>query len=170
MRTFLATALMMTLAATGWTADRAREMKPGTEGPGGRMAAWLDLTPDQSAKIKTLMEQNRKAMRDLRDKRQDAMRALRNLVEDKGTDAQIAAKLNDLKAAQEAVQAAQKRHRDEMAKILTPTQQAKFVLGMAKRGHPGMGPGGRAGRRGWGGEEGHGHQARGDDPDDDDDE
>jgi len=123
----------LALASTGWTADGP----PAGDRPGrggDRMAAWLDLTPEQSTKLKAVMTQHRRATRDLRDRRQDAMRALRYLVEDKGTDAQITAKLNELKAAQEALQAAQKKQRDEAAKILTPMQQAKFIMGHGRRG------------------------------------
>ena len=147
MRRLMAAALMMTMAGMGWAAEGEREMKGDRRGPGGRMAAWLDLTPEQSTKIRALMDAHRKATRDLRDKRQDATRALRNLLEDKGSDAQITTKLNDLKAAHDALQVAQKKHRDELAKVLTPTQQAKFVLGKGRPGKAGRRPG-MGGRRG----------------------
>lgn len=170
MRTMLAAVLMLAVAGPGWAGEGDREMKGGKPrgGPGGRMAAWLDLTPEQSTKIKALMTAHRKATRELRDKRSDATRALRYLVEDQGSDSAITAKLNDLKSANDALQAAQKKHRDEMAKVLTPTQQAKFVLGMGRPGKGGRRPGMGGPRRG----EGPGHDgpmAFHDDDDEEDD-
>lgn len=155
MRTMLAAALMMVVAGTGWSAEGDRGMKGGKPrgGPGGRMAAWLDLTPEQSTKLKDVMTAHRKATRELRDKRSDATRALRYLVEDKASDGAITAKLNELKSANDALQAAQRKHRDELAKVLTPTQQAKFVLGGGRPGKPGRKPGMGGPRRG----EGPGH-------------
>ncbi len=163
MRMMTAAMVALALAGTGWAADG-----PGKGRPADRMAGWLELTAEQSEKLKAVMTQHRRATRDLRDKRQDAMRALRYLVEDKGTDAQISAKLNELKLAQDALQAAKKKQRDDMAKILTPTQQAKFVLGIGKRAMHRM-QGGPGGRRGEGPGDPHGRQARHDDDDEDDD-
>ncbi len=168
MRTMKVAMVALALAGTGWTADGP----PAGDRPGkggDRMAAWLDLTPEQSTKLKALMSQHRRATRDLRDRRQDAMRALRYLVEDKGTDAQITAKLGELKAAQEALQAAQKKQRDEAAKILTPMQQAKFVTGMGRHGGK---PGRKMmkdGRRGDAPGGPHGRTAMHDDDDDEED-
>jgi Spy/CpxP family protein refolding chaperone len=145
-------AMAAAVLAAGARAGDDRPMRPPEGGPGGKMARWLDLTPDQSAKIKDLMAAHRKATRGLRDRRQDAMRALRYAMEDKAPESQITAKLNDLKAAQEALRAAQDKHHDEIAKLLTPTQRAKFILGrdrMPRHGmkpdKPGRGP--RPGRR-----------------------
>lgn len=147
MRTMKMTLVLLALAGSGWTMDGPPPGgKPDHDGPGDRMGAWLNLTPEQADKIQALRQQHRKATRDLRDRRQDAMRALRHLVEDKGTDAQIAAKLADLKAAHEALHAAQQKQRDEIAKLLTPTQQAKFLIGMQRRGGPGRRGMGRGGR------------------------
>ncbi|MDE2509682.1 MAG: hypothetical protein KGL74_01050, partial [Elusimicrobia bacterium] len=80
----------------------------------------------------------------------------------------IKATLASLKSARQEMTSEQEKFHDGLASFLTPTQQAKMVLGMAKHMREGMmqGPGGR-GWRGRGGER-PSPKDQDDDKDDDD--
>ncbi len=111
---------------------------------GERMKERLGLTDEQAAKLKELRGSNKKEMRALQDKVQDETTAIKRKLRDGAGDDVLKPLLDKLAADHEALQAKRKANMDKMRAILTPTQQAKFLVGMM----------GRMGRGGWGGPDG----------------
>jgi Spy/CpxP family protein refolding chaperone len=99
------------------------------------LARWkeeLGLSETQVEKLKSLHERRRddrsfrRAVRDLRQKLEDQ-------IEDKASDADIAATLEQLEAAEARLREAREKQRTEREAILTPTQRAKLRLGRLER-------------------------------------
>ncbi len=129
-----------------------KEMSEDRAGGGGeRLAEALDLTAQQQEQMKALRAKQREEMKPLRGGVHEALAALRKLVDEGGSDAAIKAQLDALKAARTQMQAAQQKHQDEVAGILSPKQQAKLVLmfahGMRDRAAGGAPEGPRRPRR-----------------------
>lgn len=133
-----------------------------------KMKEKLGLTDDQAAKFKAAMKAHGDAVKPLHEKLRDGMKKLHGQVEAKASDADIKATLDSLKSTRKDMEAAQEKLHAEVSTILTPTQQAKMLLGMMHRMHERMGEGkGRWGR----GEKGEKGERRGppkEDHDDDD--
>jgi len=161
MTTWLVLGLVFALAPLGARAD---------EGYGGK--DWKDrggmagsLTPDQQAKMKAVGEEQRKTMPLLHDTLKLRIAELRVLVSSKAADAKLTAKLDEVKAAHEALEAARKKFMDQRAAILTPLQRAEMVVRMGDgegRWEKGEGRGGR-GRRGDMKDHDEGHEHEGGD-------
>lgn len=107
----------------------------------------LGLTDDQAAKFKDAMKAHQEATKPLMRAMRDGMTKLKDQVSDKASDADIKKTLDGLKSSRQAMSDEQEKFHSALASFLTPTQQAKLVLGMAKRMHEGMmgGPGGERG-------------------------
>jgi Spy/CpxP family protein refolding chaperone len=120
-------------AAAPAAADAAAEARPEHRDPFARLAERLNLTADQSAKLKPVFQRHFDEMKALRRSQRDLIHRLRDLVEDRADDAKIAPVLKELKDSQKAADAARARLQDEAERVLTPTQQAKFVIEFADR-------------------------------------
>jgi Spy/CpxP family protein refolding chaperone len=106
----------------------------------------LGLTDDQSAKFKDAMKAHRDEMKPIHEKMKDGIKKLHEQVKAKASDEDIKATLASLKTSRQDMTAAQEKFHESLAAFLTPTQQAKLVLGMAKRMHEGMEHGHRHGK------------------------
>jgi len=102
----------------------------------GKMQKKLGLTDDQVTKLNTVMQAEKDAMKPLWDKQKDLMKKLDAQVKAKAADADIQATLDDMKANHKAMQDQGEQFRTQKAGILTPTQQAKMMLGRMKHMHP----------------------------------
>lgn len=127
----------------------------------GRRAEWaakrkehlkkkLDLSDDQAAKLDAAFKAERETMKPLREKSKEASKALRELVDKKGSDKDVAAALDKLDGAHKAVMAERQKFSAGLDSILKPTQRAKMRLMREKMMHRRMAMGGwgRHGRRG----------------------
>jgi Spy/CpxP family protein refolding chaperone len=129
-------------------------------GPGmmepGRMKEKLGLTDEQVKKLKALKE-GRGDMKTVRRELRDKMAKLGDMVEDKASEAQLAAALKEIDALQAKMKASMEKQKAEFEAILTATQRAKMMT-MHGRGHGmGMGMGMHEGM------EHRGHEPEGDD-------
>ena len=104
----------------------------------GGLEKWqkkLELTDEQSAKLKTLKEEHKAALEPLRNEGKEHVKALRKLLEDpKASDKDISAALEKLQKNHEAVHAERKRFMEKAKGVLTPRQQAKAALMLMKKG------------------------------------
>jgi Spy/CpxP family protein refolding chaperone len=119
----------------------AYEKGAGMQGHGGgngwqkHMQEKLGLTDDQVAKLQAIKDAREKAMKPLRRKQRDLMIKLHDQLEDKASDQEIKATLASLRSNRDAIREEAKRFRGQMEALLTPTQQAKMMLGrMHRRG------------------------------------
>lgn len=139
-------------------ADKA--MKKGMGEKGKMMSQMKDdlgLTDDQAAKMKAIHKENHEATKALRNKVDADLANLKVLVDKKASDTELSALIATLKSDHEALQAAEKKHRDAMQQILTPLQQAKMVIQMGEHRHGKGGMGGMMmGGEGMHGMHGHG--------------
>lgn len=129
-------------------------------GPGmmepGRMKQKLGLTDEQVKKLKALKE-GRDAMKGVRRELRDKMTKLGDMVEDKASEAQLAAALKEIDALEAKMKASMEKQKAEFEAILTATQRAKMMtmrhrMGMGMGMHEGMG-GPRGEKRGYGPED-----------------
>jgi Spy/CpxP family protein refolding chaperone len=132
------------------------------EGPGmmepGRMKEKLGLTDEQVKKLQALKE-GRDAMKGIRRELRDKMTKLGDMVEDKASEAQLAAALKEIDALEAKQKALMEKQKAEFEAILTATQRAKMMtmmhgrrMGMGMGMHEGMG-GPRGEKRGHGPED-----------------
>lgn len=118
-----------------------------------RVVKALDLSKDQQENLKALWEKKGKTLKPLQKQRGEQLRELKGFLKSEPNDARLTAKLNALNRTQEKIDRAEQGHRKSVRAILTPTQQAKFVLRIARRAerwqtHDGWkGHEGRKGRR-----------------------
>lgn len=136
---------------------RAKDGAPGMRGGPREMGAKMEerakaklgLTDEQEAKFKDAMKAHMDAEKPLKRKMRDQMTKLGDQLQDKADDSAIKATLDALKDTRQAMTAEQEKFHDSLAAFLTPTQQAKLVVGMAMRMHQGMmGPGRKKPRMG----------------------
>ncbi len=171
MTRFLLAAVAAALLVPGTGALSARAQDDGPDageqaGPppemGGRMAAKmkekLGLSDDQAAKLKDAMKAHGEAMKPIGKQLKELMEKLHSQVEDKASDGDLKATLDALRNARKSMMDEQEKFHATVAGVLTPTQQAKFVLGAAHEMRARMGGrGGRGGRgermRGRGGDD-----------------
>jgi len=100
-----------------------------------KMQKKLDLTPEQTAKLKALRDADKETFKPLMEKQKELMKTLSSQVDAKAGDADLQTTLNDLKANREALRQQMEQAQAQKAAILTPTQQAKMLLGQKKRMH-----------------------------------
>jgi len=105
---------------------------------GEKMKEKLGLTDDQAAKLKDAMKAHGEAMKPLHEKMHGLLKKLHEQVEEKASDADLKATLDELKAQRKTVMAEEETFHGTLAGFLTPTQQAKMVLGMMHRMHERM--------------------------------
>jgi Spy/CpxP family protein refolding chaperone len=118
--------------------DSSDEQESSHHEMGAQMKKKLGLTDEQAAKFKDAMKAHQDAMKPLGEQMKAGIKTLRDQVKAKAADADIKATLESLKAARQAMSAEQEKFHESLASFLTPTQQAKMVLGMAKRMHENM--------------------------------
>jgi len=97
----------------------------------GGMKEKLGLTDEQAAKMKDIWKSQQETMKSLRDQERVDMALLRQKVDAKASDSEIRTVLDKLSADRKAIQEAQESMTKKMKSILTPTQQAKMLLGVA---------------------------------------
>ncbi len=149
----LAIMLALTLASLTQAGPRrgAQGKQGGARAPEARQQAadYLGLTQEQKDKLAELRKTNMEALRPLREARAKLLKELAELVKANAKDADLTAKLDQLKENQKAIREQGEKNREAVAAILTPMQQAKAVL-MAqqfvrnralRRGMRGEGPG-----------------------------
>jgi len=122
--------------------------EPKDDGPawGGGRKAWmkddLKLSESQKDQMREANKANRTAMAPLLSQMQNDRDDLKALVEKKAKDEALTQALGKLKQDGEALRAEQAKHREAIAAILTPLQQAKMALRMG-HGRMGKGPWGK---------------------------
>jgi Spy/CpxP family protein refolding chaperone len=106
----------------------------------------LKLSDAQMDKIREANKANRTALAPLFSQMQNDRDDLKALVEKKAKDEALSKALDKLKQDGEALRQAQAEHHEALAAILTPQQQAKFVLsmGQGRHGHWAKGKHGRS--------------------------
>ena len=110
----------------------------GGMGPMGRMKKKLGLTDDQASKIKELFKTQREENEPLREQTKIDMDTLRLKVDSKASDSEIKKVLEALSADQKKIQAGRGKMKEQLSAILTPSQRAKMLLEMERRGGEGM--------------------------------
>jgi Spy/CpxP family protein refolding chaperone len=133
--------LAVSLLAGFALAVRAEDDKPMMGGPGRieRMKEKLGLSDDQVTKIKDLFKKKGQENKPLRDQVKIDMDTLQQKVDSKASDGEIKKVLDALSADRQKLESARREIEDQLKTILTPTQQAKFVLSMKERGREMMG-------------------------------
>jgi Spy/CpxP family protein refolding chaperone len=126
--------------------DMDKGMAKGGHGDG--MKGMLGLSDDQAKQLKDAREADAKAMKPLMEKMKLDLDSLRVLVDKKASDSDLKDALAGLKADRKAVEEQRAKQMEASAQILTPLQQAKWVINMADH----------MGRGGMGGEEGGWHK------------
>lgn len=125
-----------------------------------RMARELELTPDQQKKWDAIGEEQRKIQGPLWEQMMAQLKDLRELVDAKASDDKLTAKLAEVKATRDSIEANRKKYEEQREAILTPVQRAKAALMAARMLRQMMGggpmggghPGGRRGGEGRGGD------------------
>jgi len=106
----------------------------GDGGPRGmnieKMKDKLGLTDDQVTKLKTLFESQKDANKALRDQMKIDLDTLQQKVDSKASDGDLKKALDALSTDKKAMDANRQKMEDQARQILTPSQQAKMVLGM----------------------------------------
>ncbi|MBM3296960.1 MAG: periplasmic heavy metal sensor [Candidatus Aminicenantes bacterium] len=128
--------LIVSLAALGFLAmlisPLAAQDEPGSPpdrpfGSGARMARWLELTPEQEAKLKDMRETRREANKGVFEKLDKMRRELGKALQDPQSDQK---KIEGLVDEIHLLKAAQMKDgfkfRKEMEKVLTPAQLEKL--------------------------------------------
>jgi len=115
---------------------------------GGGRKAWmkddLKLSESQKDQMREANKADRSAMAPLFSQMQNDRDDLKALVEKKAKDEALTQALDKLKKDAEALRAEQAKHREAIAAILTPLQQAKMALRMGHgRGEWGKGKWGK---------------------------
>lgn len=150
---WLAGLMAAALAGAAWTAyaddnqapagsDDKPAMGQGMDPDGGmmggehmdKMKEKLGLTDDQASKLKDLFKNQMEANKPLRDQMKIDMDTLQQKVDMKASDGDIKKLLDKLDGEQKQMQASRDKMKDQLRSILTPTQQAKMVLGMRQMG------------------------------------
>lgn len=109
---------------------------------GGPMGMWkerMGLTDDQVTKLKDLLKDQREATKTLADQMRVDMDTLKLKIDSKAADDTIKSLLDNLSAEKKKLQAKREDFINQAKQILTPTQQAKFLLAMKDHGRWGRG-------------------------------
>lgn len=99
-----------------------------------KMKEKLGLTDAQATQLKDLFQKQREDTKPLRDQVKIDMDTLKQKVDTKASDSAVKGTLDALSADRKAMQSDREKFMEKIRTILTPTQQAKFVLGMKARG------------------------------------
>ncbi len=99
----------------------------------------LGLSDSQADKLKDMFKKQIESMKPLRDQMKIDMDTLQQKVDTKASEETIKKLLDALKADRKNMEAARQDMEDRVREILSPTQQAKFVLMMKDRGRRMMG-------------------------------
>jgi Spy/CpxP family protein refolding chaperone len=97
-----------------------------------KLKAKLGLTDDQAAKLKALRDSGKGAFKPFMEKERGLMAKLNDQVVNKAPDTEIQTTLKDLKTNRDAMKDQMEKMEDQKNAILTPTQQAKMMLGRRK--------------------------------------
>ena len=121
--------------------DNSPAMGQGMDGGMMPEGGWIDkakkklgLTDDQASKLKDLFKSQMESNKPLRDQMKIDMDTLQQKIDTKASDADIKKLLDKLDAEQKEMQTSHEKMKDQLRSILSPTQQAKLVLVMRKRG------------------------------------
>jgi|GEM_PF-1664140 len=109
---------------------------------GGRldkMKEKLSLTDSQVSQLKTLFKKQMENNKPLRDQERIDMDTLQQEVDANASDADIKKLLDKLDGERKTLQSSREKMTDQLRTILTPSQQAKMVLGMRQKGMGMMG-------------------------------
>lgn len=156
----------LALSAVVWAEDKGsmgdqdhpgmgNQMDGGMMGQGhlGMLKKKLGLTDSQADKLKDLFKKQMEENKTLRDQAKVDMDTLQLKVDSKASDDEIHKLLDKLDSEHQSLQSSREKMKAKIREILTPTQQAKMLLGMKKMGmmgqwrqHMEMGKG-----KGWGG-------------------
>jgi len=108
----------------------------------------LDLSEDQTLKLKEAFTARREAVKPLRKELRETMKELREQVRGEEDDKKIGATLDELKKLRKSMKAANEKFQEKLEGVLKPGQRAKMMLAMGKRHRPGAmnkrGQGGKA--------------------------
>lgn len=128
----IAWAAAVLAAMTFGPVARAEHEEHGGGGGGwvAKAAKPLGLTAEQQAKLKAIEADRAKTQGPLWQQLKVQMDELKLLVDKKAPDADLTAKLNQLKATRDQLEAGRKAFEAQVAAVLTPTQQAKVALWM----------------------------------------
>ncbi|MBI2061565.1 MAG: Spy/CpxP family protein refolding chaperone [Nitrospirae bacterium] len=128
---------LILLAGSAWAGKT--DHKPDRE-------AWIEelgLSKDQQARIEGIRKEHRELVKKIKSERESLMKDLTKLVKEKAADADLQGKVDALHHLKKQVGEAMDRHMENLRGVLTPIQQAKFVLWMDKHrgsnGKPGTG-------------------------------
>jgi Spy/CpxP family protein refolding chaperone len=120
------------------------------KGPGRGLQRWLDLTPDQQAKLEEIRKLRQEAMKGFGEEHQKMRQEMKKLLADpKADQKKIEGLIDDLAKLQATRMKSNMKLRQEFEKVLTPQQleklrKAKANLQGMRRGsrflgrHPGM--------------------------------
>lgn len=121
---------------------RAEDHGGGPEAKLERMREKFGLSEEQAAKLKAAHRARRDAAEAARTELKAATRKLKDQLEDKASEKELAATLERISAARKAQRADMEKFEAGLSSILTPTQRAKMLVAMKGRGM------GRRGERG----------------------
>ena len=141
-------------------AARAHDDESEHKGRMDRKMGKLELTSDQQAKMKVIGQDQGRTMGALHETFKIRMDELRLLVDSKASDDKLTAKVAEVKAAFEAMEAGRRKFMEQRSAVLTPMQRARATLRMGHMMREGrMGGWGENGNKGGGkrkgGKEGH---------------
>jgi Spy/CpxP family protein refolding chaperone len=131
---------LLALAVTAPGASMAAGATGDQKDPGNRaermharLVKKLDLTKDQDEKLTALRTKHQEKLKALFEERKGLLKNLAGLVKSAAKDAELTPKLKALDANWKAIQSENDSFQDAGRKILTPMQQAKFHLWLAKQ-------------------------------------
>ena len=142
---------VLSVAAAGVTAGAAQKAGEGHGGPGfrrggfmlGRMARALDLTDDQKASVKALMEEQRKAAEPLWQQHRELRQQIRQQLDSGSPDPATVGRLTiQASGVGKQLRDARAQTKERLAALLTPEQKTRLdALEKARgwRGHRGFG-------------------------------
>ena len=93
-----------------------------------RLTQELDLTTDQAVKFFPKLNEIRKAEQKFFEERMEIIKELKELLKNNASDKELVKTIDRLKASQDEKQKAQAKIMDEMRDILSPQQQARFLV------------------------------------------
>jgi Spy/CpxP family protein refolding chaperone len=127
-------------AAMGGQGGDPDGMGGGMMGGGAeRMKEKLGLSDSQATQLKTLFKKQMEGNKPLRDQMRIDMDTLQQRVDLKASDSDIKKLLDKLEAERKEMDSSREKMKDQLKTILSPTQQAKMVLGMRAKGMQMMG-------------------------------
>ncbi len=135
----------LAFSASGLRAKGAPQEDRG--GPMEMLKSRLGLSKDQVSRLDALMKEGKESRRLLADKVKEDKAALAVLVDQKASDSELKSSLSKLESDQDALRDQMEKDRQSMKEVLTPLQQAKFILWRDRGWNPGGHPAPRMGRR-----------------------